>query len=276
MKPAAYALAPTAGERLLRNAVVVYIWLLVAVPLVALVRVGLADGLQSLTHALSSPVARAALWLTLWTSTLVALLNAVLGTASAWVLVRYKLPGRALVSALIDLPLAIPTLVAGMMIAVLYGPLTLVGHALELWGMPIMFARPGIVLALLFVTLPFVIRAVEPVLMEIDPAEEEAARILGAGPLRTFQTVFLPAIGPAALSAAIRSLGRALGEFGSIVIVAGNIPLRTLTAPVYIFGEIESGTPRAAAAVCVLLLVLALALHGLASFIERRIGARHA
>ena len=111
-------------------------------------------------------------------------------------------------------------------------------------GIEIIFATPGIVLALLFVTLPFVIRAVEPVLLEIDPAEEEAALVLGAGPWRAFRTVYLPALVPAALSSAIRSLGRALGEFGSIVVVAGNIPMRTLTAPVYVFGEIESGAPR--------------------------------
>ena len=116
-------------------------------------------------------------------------------------------------------------------------------------------------LALLFVTLPFVIRAVEPVLMEIDPAEEEAALVLGAGPWRAFRTVYLPAIAPAAVSGAIRSLGRAMGEFGSIVVVAGNIPFKTLTAPVYVFGEIESGSPHTAAAVSVVLLALALGLH---------------
>jgi sulfate transport system permease protein len=212
----------------------------------------------------------------LWTSALVALINLVLGTATAFVLVRYPIPGKALLSALIDLPLAIPTLVTGVMLAILYGPESMLGRTFTELGFPILFAKPSIVLALSFVTLPFVIRAVEPVLIELDPAEEEAAYTLGAGPIRTFRTVILPAIAPAALSASIRSLGRAMGEFGSIVIVAGNIPMQTLTAPVYILGEIESGTPRAAAAVSALVLAAALGLHALAHAIERRLGARHA
>jgi sulfate/thiosulfate transport system permease protein len=202
-------------------------------------------------------------------------INMVLGTATAWVLVRYKLPGRTFLSALIDLPLAIPTLVAGIMLAILYGPTSLFGHALEARGIEIVFAPPGIVLALLFVTLPFVVRAVEPVLSEIDPAEEEAAIVLGAGPVKTFLTVFFPAILPATLSGGIRSAGRALGEFGSIVVVAGNIPLETLTAPVFIFGEIESGAPRTAAAVATVLLLVALSVHVGARLLERQIGVRH-
>ncbi|HEX2677412.1 MAG TPA: sulfate ABC transporter permease subunit [Polyangiales bacterium] len=275
MKQVAYALLPTRSERVARGAVVTYIALLVALPLLALVTFGLSDGLTTLVAALRSPVARSALWLTLWTSVLVGAFDIVLGVATAWVLVRYEFPGRAALSALVDLPLAIPTLVAGMMLATLYGANSFIGHTFQALGFQVIFAPAGIVLALLFVTLPFVIRAVEPVLQEIDPAEEEAATILGAGPFRTFRTVFFPAILPAALSAGIRSIGRALGEFGSIVVVAGNIPFRTLTAPVFIFGEIESGTPRTAAAVSVLLLGIALALHAVASAIESRTGARH-
>lgn len=276
MKAGAFALSPNRSERAARTLVLLYVLALVALPLVALVYFGLHDGLKTLIEALRSPVARSALWLTLWTSTLVALLDMVFGTATAWVLVRYRFVGRSALSALIDLPLAIPTLVAGMMLAILYGQDSLLGRAFAHIGMPIVFAPPGIILALLFVTLPFVIRAVEPVLQEIDPAEEEAARMLGAGPVRTFRTVFLPAIGPAAMSSGIRSLGRALGEFGAIVVVAGNIPFRTLTAPVFIFAEIESGTPHVAAAMSVLLLGVALLLHGIASWLERRMGARHA
>lgn len=275
MTPVAYALAPNRGERMLRHVSVGYILLLVALPLAALLWFGLSDGFASLTSLARSNVARAALWLTLWTSTLVAAINVVLGTITAWVLVRYRIPGRALISALLDLPLAIPTLVAGVMLAILYGPTSLIGHKFGELGAPIIFAQPGIILALLFVTVPFVVRAVEPVLSEIDVGEEEAAKTLGATPVQTFRTVFLPAIAPAALSAGIRSLGRALGEFGSVVVVAGNIPLKTLSAPVFILGEIEGGAPRMASAMSVLLLFIALALHAAASFIERRVGARH-
>jgi sulfate transport system permease protein len=271
----AFALHPGKTQRSAIAAVSLYIVLLVALPLVTLVHAGLAQGLSAFWHAVSSEVARSALWLTVWTAFVIAVLNAVFGTATAWVLVRYRFPGKGLLSAVVDLPFSIPTLVAGIMLAVLYGPGTAIGGALEAHGWPIIFARPGIVLALLFVTLPFVIRAVEPVLLEIDPAEEEAALVLGASAWRAFRTVYLPAIMPAALSSAIRSLGRALGEFGALVVVAGNIPMRTLTAPVYVFGEIESGAPQIAAALSVVLLGLALGMHALALYIERNTGARH-
>lgn len=271
-----HALRPNRTERVLRSGVVLYVVLLVALPLLGLVHFGLADGLRTFWAAVTAPIAQAALWLTLWTSLLVGVVNTLLGTATAWVLVRYRLPGRALLSALVDLPLAIPTLVAGVMLGILYGPTSVVGESLRVWGVEIVFARSGIVLALLFVTLPFVVRAVEPLLAEIDPAQEEAAVALGAGPVKTFRNVFLPAILPAALSGGIRSLGRALGEFGSIVVVAGNIPFETLTAPVFIFGEIESGAARTAAAVSTVLLLFALAVHVGARVLEQRTGERHA
>ncbi|HMI93468.1 MAG TPA: ABC transporter permease subunit, partial [Polyangiales bacterium] len=203
-------------------------------------------------------------------------INVVFGLILAWVLVRYRFPGRQVVSALVDLPFAVPTLVAGVMIGVLYGRDSWAGNTFEHWGIEIMFAPPAIVLSLLFVTLPFVIRAVEPVLLEIDPAEEEAARVLGAGPLRIFRSVYFPAILPAALSGGIRALGRALGEFGSVVVVAGNIPWKTLTAPVYVFGEIESGAPLSAAAISLLMLAAALLLHAAARVIEERAGVSRA
>jgi sulfate transport system permease protein len=268
----AAALAPGALERATRNGVNAYILALVALPLLALVHAGFAQGLGEFASAIEAPVAREALWLTTWTGLLVGAIDLVLGTASAWVLVRHRFPGRQVISALVDLPFAVPTLVAGVMIGVLYGRNSLAGSAFEHFGISIMFAPPAIVLVLLFVTLPFVIRAVEPVLLEIDPAEEEAARVLGAGPLRIFRSVYLPAILPAALSGAIRALGRALGEFGSVVVVAGNIPWKTLTAPVFVFGEIESGAPLSAAAISLLMLAAALALHGTARAIEVRAG----
>lgn len=276
MSGPSHALHPGRIERVLRGASLAYVLVLVAVPLLALFGFGLADGWSAFVQRVTTPVAVDALWLTLWTATVVGVLNVLFGTATAWVLTRYSFPGRALLSAAVDLPLAIPTLVAGVMLAILYGPGSVLGKKLHVLGVEVLFAPTGIVLALLFVTLPFVVRAVEPVLAEVDPAEEEAAIVLGAGPFTTFRTVFLPAILPAALSGGIRTLGRALGEFGSIVVVAGNIPLDTLTAPVFIFGEIESGAPRAAAAVSSVLLAVALGLHGLSRVLEQRTGARHA
>lgn len=276
MSAASPALVPGWGERLLRAALVLYVLLLVALPLVTLVPLAFSQGFDVAWNRITTPTALHALWLTLWTAALVGVLNVFLGTVTAWVLVRYPVPGRQVISAMIDLPLAIPTLVAGLMIATLYGPESLVGRTFSSFGVDIVFASPAIILALLFVTLPFVIRAVAPLLAEVDPAEEEAATVLGATPWRTFHTVFLPTILPAALSGGIRSIGRAIGEFGSIVVVAGNIPMRTLTAPVYIFGEIESGAPQAAAALSVVLLAVALTLHAGASWAEARSGVDRA
>ncbi len=258
----------------LRVGVMVYVGALVALPLAALLQHGLAGGAAALWQAVSAPAAADAIWLTLWTAALMAAINAVMGTLTAWALVRYEFPGRGLLSALVDLPFAIPTLVAGVMLVVLLGPQSVLGGWLAGQGIAIVFAPPSIVLALLFVTMPFVVRAVEPVLMEQDPAEEEAERTLGAGAFRVFWQVLLPPMLPAILSGTIRSFARALGEFGSIVVVSGNIPYRTLTAPIYVFGEIESGAPGTAAAVSVVLLALALALSFGARGIERVAGVR--
>ena len=181
-----------------------------------------------------------------------------------------------MLSALVDLPFAIPTLVTGVMLVVLFGPQSLLGGWLAREGAPVAFAAPSIVLALLFITVPFVVRAVEPVLMEQDPAEEEAARTLGAGTFTVFWRVLLPPLVPSLLSGTIRSYARALGEFGSIVVVSGNIPHQTLTAPIYVFGEIESGRPEVAAAVSVVLLAVALALTFGARAIERLTGTARA
>jgi sulfate transport system permease protein len=270
------ALTPEWGGRLVRFGVLAYIGVLVLLPLAALVQHGLAGGLDALWQAIVSPGARHALWLTLWSAAAMTLINAVMGTATAWALVRYDFPGRSALSALVDLPFAIPTLVTGVMLVILYGPRGLIGGWLTEANLRIAFAMPGILLALLFVTLPFVVRAVEPVLLEQDPAEEEAARTLGAGHLTIFLRVLLPPLLPAILSGAVRSFARALGEFGSIVVVSGNIPYQTLTAPIYIFGEIEAGNPSGAAAVSLALLLLAVALTYVARVLERLAGVRDA
>jgi sulfate transport system permease protein len=242
----------------LRGGVVLYVVLLVVLPLATLVKVGFGRGLGAAVAAITTPVAQSALVLTLWTSLLVAVVGGVMGVVVAWVLVRYRFPGRGVLSAFVDLPLAIPTLVAGMALVALLGPQTALGAAFEAAGFKIAFAEPAIVLALAFVSLPFTVRAVEPVLMELDPAEEEASSTLGASRFLTFRRVILPPLLPAIGSGAAQAFSRALAEFGSIVVVAGNIPNKTLTAPVYVFGEIESGNPEAAAAVAMVLLGVAL------------------
>jgi len=200
----------------------------------------------------SSPPAVAALKLTLGAAAIVALINAVTGTAIAWVLVRDRFRGKEVVNALIDLPFALPTIVAGLTLLVLYGPRSPVGIELA-------YKRTGILVALLFVTLPFVVRTVQPVLLELDREQEEAAASLGAGRVAIFRRIVFPNLFPAILSGVALAFARAIGEFGAVVLISGNIPYKTEVGSVYIFGQIESGDPAGAAAASVLLLVISLA-----------------
>jgi sulfate transport system permease protein len=227
---------------------------------VAVVVKGFGHGLDDLRAALASPGAWAALRLTVFTSLFAAVINGVLGTLLAYVLVRFRFPGRGVLSGIADLPFAIPTLVTGVMLVALYGPNSPIGGFLDRHGIKVIFATPGIVLALLFVTLPLVVRTVEPVLLELDPAEEEAARVLGASSFTTFRRIVLPAIRPAIAAGALLTFARALGEFGAIVIVSGNLTGRTLTAPVFIFQLVSQFHPEQAAAVSTLLFGLSFVL----------------
>lgn len=245
--------------------------LVVLVPLLALSALSLNGGVTGFVRAIVAPTALRALRLTLWTSLCAATINALLGTMLAWVLTRYRFFGRGLLAKVIDLPFSLPTLVAGVMIVALLGPQSWLGSVLTAAGMPIAYAAPGILIALLFVTLPIVVRAVEPVLLALDPAEEEAAAMLGASRLHTFRRVIFPSIRGAVLTGSIQTLARALAEFGAIVVVSGNIAGRTLTAPVYIYGEVEGGELGAASAVSTLLLLLAVVLLLLRKSLDTRV-----
>ena len=249
--------SPRSAARLrrlsLRGAAIVYLGGMVLLPVVALLVKGFSAGFGSLSHALSAPGALAAIRLTLITAALTAVINAVMGTLLAYVMVRYRFPGRALLSTVADLPIAIPTLVTGLMLVAIYGPNAPIGKFLADAGIKVIFAPLGIELALLVVTLPFVLRTVQPVLLELDPAEEEAATTLGANGWTTFRKVVLPTIRPAIAAGALLSFARACGEFGSIVIVSGNIVNKTLTAPVYIFQLTSQFRFEEAAAVASLL-----------------------
>jgi sulfate transport system permease protein len=230
----------------------------VLIPTIAIVTKGFGNGLGSLTAALTTTGAVQAILLTLIMATLTAVINGVLGTLLAYVLVRLRFPGRGVLGTLVDLPFAIPTLVAGVMLVALYGPNTPVGGFLEGLGIKVVFAQVGILLALLFVTLPLVVRTVQPVLLELDPAEEEASRVLGAGRWTTFRRVMLPGLRPAIAAGSLLAFARALGEFGAIVILSGNITGRTLTAPVFIFQLTSQFRYEEAAAVATLLFGLSL------------------
>lgn len=247
------------GRYGLRTTAAVYLGFLVALPIFAIAKEGLSLGPSALVSALVHPIALSALGLSLELALAMALINAVMGTLIAYVLVRYRFAGRTLLNLVIDLPFAVPTLVAGLMLVELLGPRTPIGSLAQMAGIRLVYAKPAMLMALLFVTLPFVIRSVEPVLMELDPAEEQAAYTLGASPLYTFRRVVLPALFPSVLSGALLSFSRALGEFGSIVVVAGNIPRRTLSASVFVYGEVESGNPIAASAMSLVLIFISFA-----------------
>jgi sulfate/thiosulfate transport system permease protein len=259
------------GAIAVRAVALSYLTVMLIIPLAVILEDGLHDGLAGMWNAISRPVAWNALLLSLWTAGVMALINAVMGTLTAYVLVRYRFPGKALFNGIVDLPFAIPTLVTGVMLVVLYGP----QRALGAWfdqtiGLKIVFAPPGIILALLFVTFPFVVRTVQPVLQSLDREQEEAAATIGAGAWTTFRRVVLPAIALPLTSGALLSFARAIGEFGAIVVVAGNIPMRTQTAAVYVFGEVESENRRAASAMSVVMLVIAFGLVLLVDFLQRK------
>lgn len=254
----------------LRAVAILYLALMVLLPLSAVVVRGFEDGLTSLQSALATNGAWAAIRLTIITSLITAAINAVFGTLLAYVLVRFEFPGRWIVGSLVDLPFALPTLVTGVMLVALYGPASPVGAWLSEVGLQIAFAPLGIVLALLFVTLPFVVRTVLPVLLELDPAEEEAALVLGANGWTTFRKVVLPALRPAIVAGSLLVFARALGEFGAIVIISGNITGETLTAPVFIFQLASQFRAAEAAAVSALLFAAAFALVLITDRILRR------
>jgi sulfate transport system permease protein len=247
-----------------------YLALMVALPLSAIFTNGFHDGLAAFWSDIINPTAFAALKLTLITAVIITLINAVMGTLTAYALVRYRFPFQTLLNAIIDMPFAIPTLVTGVMLVALYGPQRTLGAWLNGHGIQVIFATPGIALALLVITYPFVIRTVQPVLMEAERGQEEAAYTLGASKWTTFRHIVLPTISPAIITGSLLSFGRALGEFGSIVVVAGNIPLKTLTAPVYVYGQIESQNQRGASSMSIILLSLSFTLILLVEWLQNR------
>jgi sulfate transport system permease protein len=255
------------GTALAQGFAMAYLSVIVLLPLAAVAWHAQQGGLRAFWHAVSDPQAMAALKLTLVVSVAVALVDAVMGTVIAWILIRDRFRGQGLVNAIIDLPFALPTIVAGLTLLALYGPQGPV-------GVDVAFTRTAVGLALLFVTLPFVVRTVQPVLIELDREMEEAAASLGAKPVQIFRRIVLPNVLPAILSGVALSFARAVGEFGSVVLISGNLPYKTEVASVYIFGRIESGDSGGAAAVSVVLLVISLAALLAIAALRRRV-TRH-
>ncbi|HEV8461860.1 MAG TPA: sulfate ABC transporter permease subunit CysT [Gaiellaceae bacterium] len=238
-----------AGTALSLGFVTLFLTIVVVLPIAALVSASRSEGLSGFWDAVTAPEAVAALKLTVGMAVVVALTNAVAGTLIAWVLVRDQFPGKSVVNAIIDLPFALPTIVAGLLVLALYGPRSPIGvHAA--------YTRWSIYLVLLFVTLPFVVRTVQPVLLELDTQMEEAARSLGAHELKVFNRIVLPSIFPGILSGVAMAFARACGEIGAIVILSGNLPYKTEVASVYVFNQNQTGNGQAAAAVAVVLLLI--------------------
>jgi sulfate transport system permease protein len=235
---------------------------LVLLPIAALLARSTSGGLSAFWREVTNPQAVAAIKLTLIASAIVVLLNAAFGTLIAWVLVRDDFRGKRMVNAVIDLPFALPTIVAGLVLLALYGK----GSPL---GIDVAFTRASIALALLFVTLPFVVRSVQPVMLTLDHTVEEAAASLGARPATVFRRIVLPSLRPAIISGMALSFARAVGEFGSLVLITGNLPFKTEVGSVYVFGQIESDNLPAAAAVAVVLLLAALVVLGALALLSR-------
>lgn len=254
----------------LRSVALSYLIVMLIIPLLIILQDGMREGLSELWRQVTLPVAWHALKLTLWTSAVMVIINTIMGTITAFVLVRYEFPGKSILNAIIDLPLAIPTLVTGVMLVILFGPQQAVGAWLkEQFNFSIIFAPPGIIMALLFLTFPFVVRSVQPVLLELDITQEHAAATLGAGGWTIFWRIVLPPLTLPILTGALLSFARAIGEFGSIVVVAGNIPLVSQTAAVYVFGEVESENRLGASAISVVMVTIAFSLMILANYLRK-------
>ena len=243
---------------------ILWLSLIVLIPLSAVFVKAFGEGGQNFLAAAASPRALAAYRLSFGAAALAALINCVFGLLVAWVLVRYRFPGRRLLSALIDLPFALPTAVAGIALTALYADTGILGRVLNLAGLSVAYHPAGIVVALTFIGLPFVVRTVEPVLAQASSEVEEASLTLGASRLQTFWRIILPSIAPALLTGFALAFARGAGEYGSVIFIAGNVPYKSEIAPLLIVTQLEEYNYSGAAAIaCVMLLISFIVLLGL-------------
>ncbi len=264
------------GFSLTLGTTIFWLSIVVLVPLAALVAKSSEVGLHGLRLALTDPRALAAYRLSFGASFIAALINAPFGAVVAWVLVRYRFPGKALIDALVDLPFALPTAVAGITSTSIYAEHGVLGRHLAHWGIKVAFAPAGVVVAMIFVGLPFVVRTVEPVIAEIDFEAEEAAASLGASRLTVLRRVVFPALVPALLTGFALAFARGLGEYGSVIFISGNMPMRTEIAPLLIVTRLEQYDYAGATAIAVVMLAVALlmlvAVGSLQTWSRRRLG----
>ncbi len=256
---------------------ILYLSLIVLIPLVALFAKTLTMSWPQFWEAVSSPRVLASYRLTFGASFLAACVNALFGLLVAWVLVRYEFPGKKIVDALVDLPFALPTAVAGISLTALLAGNGWVGQYLEPLGIQLAFNPNGVVIALIFIGLPFVVRTVQPVLEDVEKELEEAAACLGATRWQTFAKVIFPAISPALLTGFAMAFARAIGEYGSVIFIAGNMPMVSEITPLIIIGKLEQYDYTGATAVAVVMLlfsfVMLLVINGLQAWQRKRSGA---
>jgi sulfate transport system permease protein len=246
-----------------RGALALYLSALVLLPLAALAAHAFDNGLKGFWATITTPEGLHALGFTLGVSVVVVLVNVVFGTLIAWVLVRDEFPGRRVVNAVIDLPFALPTIVVSVVLLALYGKTSPIGIDLAL-------TKAAVAVALLLVTLPFVVRSVQPVLIELDRSMEEAAASLGASPATVIRRVVLPTLAPAIISGAALSFARAVGEFGSVLLFGGALPNKTEVASIYIYNQVENANLAGAASVSVVLLGISLIVLAALNWFSRR------
>jgi len=268
--PAVRARAVLPGFRLTLGTTVLYLSIIVLIPIIALVLTGAGIGPGRLWAIITAPRTLASLRITIMAAALATVINAVYGLVMAWVLVRYRFPGRRLLDALMDIPFALPTAVAGLSLTALYSANGWFGAVLEPLGLQVVYTLGGIVLAMSFTSIPFVVRAVQPVLEELDPALEQAAASLGSRGFTTFRRVIFPAIMPAWLGGVTTSFARSLGEFGAVVFIAGNLPFKTEVASLLAYIRLEEYDYEGAAAIALVLMLLALVLLFVSNMVQLR------
>jgi sulfate transport system permease protein len=259
------------GFRLSLGFTLVYLSLLILIPLSAAFFKTFTLTWAQFWAAVASPRVVAAYKLTFGASLLAAVINAVFGFVVAWVLVRYKFPGRKFIDALVDLPFALPTSVAGIALTAIYAPNGLIGSHLEPLGIKVAFTRLGVLVALVFIGLPFVVRTVQPVLEDLEIDKEEAAATLGAGRWATFTRVIFPSVRPALITGFALAFARAVGEYGSVIFIAGNIPLVSEITPLIIITKLEQYDYAGATAVAVIMLLISFALLLLINYLQWRL-----
>jgi sulfate transport system permease protein len=246
-----------------------YLGIIVLLPLAALIMRPAELGLSGFLDTVTTPRVLAALRVSFGTAAIAALINGAFGLIIAWVLVRYEFPGKRLVDAFVDLPFALPTAVAGIALTTLYAPNGWIGALLVPLGIKVAFTPLGIVVALIFIGLPFVVRTVQPVLQDFEPELEEASASLGATRVQVFVLVILPSILPALLTGVALAFARAVGEYGSVIFIAGNMPMKSEIAPLLIVSKLEQFDYAGAAAIAVVMLAISFVMLLVLNLIQR-------